>query len=300
MSTDQIVISASRRTDIPAFYLKWFMNSLDQGYFSVMNPYNRRIGIVPAEPQRVHSIVFWSKNYAEFLNHGIGEQLVDRGYHLYFHFTINSDNPVLEPRVPSLEDRLDQLEQLTDRFGPQAICWRFDPICYYTIDDSPILDNLADFYSIARHAAKCGVHQCITSFMNRYPKIMKRSLGRRRINFIDPDDEQKSETLLDMQATLTSNGLQLYTCCEKKLLGAIPQKHGIKAGSCLPNERLVDLYGGRLPFNRDTGQRISQGCNCRISSDVGSYGKHPCYHNCLYCYANPSSARTPEDSRKVR
>ena len=80
----QIVISASRRTDIPAFYLKWFMAQVERGYFEVINPYIRQITIVLAAPQEVHTIVFWSKNFGPFLKKRIGEQLQKRGYNLFF------------------------------------------------------------------------------------------------------------------------------------------------------------------------------------------------------------------------
>ena len=295
MASDQIVISASRRTDIPAFYLNWFMSRLDKGYFRVMNPYNRKMGIIPADPHRVHSIVFWSKNFAEFLSRQIGEQLQDCGYPLYFQFTLNSADPYLEPRIPSVKARLEQMKQLAERFGPTAICWRFDPICYYKIDDSPVLNNLTDFSFIAEHVAAYGVRQCITSFMNLYPKIKRRSNGHADIQLVDPANDLKIETLLKMRAILSSIGIQLTTCCEKKLLETISENPGIKPSSCISNERLVDLFGGYLSYRKDRGQRISQGCQCRISSDVGTYSLQPCYHNCLYCYANPSAMRQPED-----
>jgi hypothetical protein len=102
----KIVLSASRRTDVPAFYMDWFMRSIEQGFFEVTNPYNRRKSIVAATPDKVHTIVFWSKNFARFLDHHYGDFLQRQGYHLFFNFTINSENPLLEPHVPPLQQRL--------------------------------------------------------------------------------------------------------------------------------------------------------------------------------------------------
>ena len=84
------ILSASRRTDIPAFYLDWFMAGIQNGGFEVENPYNRRRRWVASRPHEVHSIVFWSKNFDAFLHRGIGETLERRGYHLFFNFTVNA------------------------------------------------------------------------------------------------------------------------------------------------------------------------------------------------------------------
>ena len=127
----KIVISASRRTDIPAFYMDWFMRQIERESFEVINPYNRHVSIHPATPDNIHTIVFWSKNFGPFIKGGFGEKLVKTGYNLFFNFTINSDSPLLEPNVPFLKERLDQLDFLTSKFGARSINWRFDPVCFY-------------------------------------------------------------------------------------------------------------------------------------------------------------------------
>ncbi|MBW1842194.1 MAG: DUF1848 family protein, partial [Deltaproteobacteria bacterium] len=94
------VISASRRTDIPAFYMSWFMQRIQEGFFEVKNPYNHKITVVPAAPEEVHTIVFWSKNFGPFIQGKYGQTLAAMGYNLFFNFTINSDDSLLEPQVP--------------------------------------------------------------------------------------------------------------------------------------------------------------------------------------------------------
>jgi hypothetical protein len=288
----KIVISASRRTDIPAFYLDWFMAQVDRGYFEVINPYNRKVSIVSAAPELVHTIVFWSKDFGPFLKRGIGEQLQKKGFHLFFNFTIDSDTPRLEPRVPKLTERLRQLEYLSDRFDSRAINWRFDPVCFYKINNSRIKNNLHDFSRIADKAARCSISRCITSFMDDYSKIRKRIKSIKGFSFTYPSLEKKVSILQEMEKKLLPDKIGLYTCCEKELLDLLPINAGIDKSACIPNDLLVELYGGNLSLEIDHGQRVKKGCGCKVSIDIGSYHLHPCYHSCLFCYANPASSVT--------
>jgi hypothetical protein len=288
-SPPKIVISASRRTDIPAFYMPWFMAQISKGFFEVANPFNQRISIVPATPPEVHTIVFWSKNFGAFIKENYGERLRRQGYQLFFNFTINSEDVLLEPNVPPLSERLDQLRYLCDQFDPRAINWRFDPICFYRTGSGALNDNLQDFAGIAKKAAAGGIERCITSFMDHYPKINKRLSTRPGFAFVDPPLTTKAKTLLDMQARLAALNIHLATCCEKDVLEALAPDTSIKPSACIPNDILLELYGGDLSLKRDTGQRVKAGCGCRVSTDIGSYRLQPCYHNCLFCYANPTS-----------
>jgi hypothetical protein len=292
--SNQIVISASRRTDIPAFYMDWFMEQIKKGVFEVTNPYNRRKFIVPATPDSVHTIVFWSKNFAPFLKGKFGQTLLAMGYNLFFNFTINSDIPLLEPRVPSLKQRLDQLRDLSLNYDSKTINWRFDPICFFKFEEKIIKDNLHDFSRIATWASQCGVTRCITSFMDHYTKIKKRIKLIPGFSFIDPILSEKTGILLKLEKELSEKNIDLYACCEKEVLNALPSGSNIRKGSCIPNDLFVKIFGGDLSIKRDTGQRSSKGCGCMISVDIGSYHLHPCYHNCLFCYANP----TPKVFRK--
>jgi hypothetical protein len=285
----KIVLSASRRTDIPAFYMPWFMAHVKKGQFTVVNPFNRRESIVPATPDHVHSIVFWSKDFEAFIKEGFGQQLQKRGYNLFFNFTINSDAPLLEPHVPPLSDRLAQLGELCRRFTPAAINWRFDPICYFKSGGNGIQNNLQGFTQIAEKAAELGISRCITSFMDDYPKIRKRIRRLTEFNFVVPPLDEKVGQILSMESKLAEKNIRLFTCCEKELLNALPDDSEIAPSSCIPNDLLVQLYGGGISLKKDQGQRVAAGCGCRESFDIGSYQQHPCYHNCLFCYANPST-----------
>ena len=269
--------------------MPWFMGQIQRGHFEVTNPYNQRVSCVPSTPERVHTIVFWSKNFEPFLDNNYGEQLLAHGYHLFFNFTINSDCTDLEPNVPPLSKRLRQLEYLSHRFGPDTINWRFDPLCLFKIGVGPLQDNLHEFSDIAAGAAECGISRCITSFMDYYPKIRRRLSTRPGFVFIEPMLEKKIEILDEMEKDLAARNIHLSVCCEKDLLGALSPSSSITGSSCIPGAIIKRLFGGRLSLKKDTGQRINAGCGCAVSTDIGSYHLHACYHNCLFCYANPAS-----------
>ncbi len=289
------IISASRRTDIPAFYMDWFMQGISRGYFDVKNPFNGKVSRVPADPDRVHSIVFWSKNFRRFIEGGYGRVLRAKGYTLFFNYTINSESGWLEPRIPPLDQRLEDLENLSSLFGSKVINWRFDPVVFFKPPGGPAADNLQDFPKIAEAAGKLGINRCITSFMDLYAKVKKRISSVPGFEFRDPPLEKKVRVLERMKQVLDKYRISLYTCCEKDVLEALPAESGIRRSSCISGSLLMELFGGRVSLRKDSGQRAAQGCGCTVSSDIGSYKEQPCYHNCLFCYANPSSAY-PEDA----
>jgi len=288
--SSKIVISASRRTDIPAFYMPWFMEKIKRGVFEVVNPFNRQVRKVPATPADVHTIVFWSKDFELFLKENHAKKLQQAGYHLFFNFTINSSAPLLEPHVPPLDIRLKQLQQLCDRFGSSVINWRFDPICFFRIRKSALHDNLNDLKRIAEKAAECGIERCITSFLDFYPKIDKRIAALSGFSFSDPPLDTKKATILKIEHLLSAYKINLKLCCEKEVMNALPEDSSVTESSCIPNDLLVKLFGGDISLKKDSGQRIRKGCGCKVSVDIGSYHHHPCFHNCLFCYANPASS----------
>ena len=285
------VISASRRTDIPAFYMPWFMKQIEKGFFESINPFNKKISIIYNSPDKIHTIVFWSKNFARFIKGEYGEKLQKKGYNLFFNFTINSSSKFLEPNVPPLKQRLEQLNYLSCKFGAETINLRFDPVCFFKTEQLNMGNNLHDFEHIISKASIYGIKRCITSFMDHYKKITKRTALIKDFSFIDPPAEKKIEILLYMKKILNNKKIELLTCCEKELINTLPSGSGITNSSCIPNDLFIKLFGGKLSLKKDAGQRVKKGCNCGVSKDIGSYHLHPCYHNCLFCYANPVSGK---------
>ena len=287
--TTQQILSVSRRTDIPAFYMAWFMDQVARGCIDVTNPFNRQVKRVAVSPQKIHAMVFWSKNFGPFLAAGCGEQLQAMGYHLSFNFTVNSRSPILEPGVPDLDQRLDQLRQLCRRFGNASVQWRFDPICHFITQGGVTGTNLDDFATIAAVAAECGIGTCTTSFMDHYRKIERRT--RDRLTFVEPSPAERVTILLKMEKTLSPLGIGLTLCCENHVLSQLPEGSSVCAGACISGRRIMAVHGGNVSLRQDTGQRKATGCGCTVSVDVGSYSLHPCHHNCLFCYANPACDR---------
>lgn len=294
-----VVISASRRTDIPALYMPWLMTQLENGIVETVNPYSRRRKKVAVTPDAVHSIVFWSKNYGPFLKGRFGEKLRAKGHRLFFHFTINSRSDLLENGVPSLSERLDQLAELCRRFDSHAVTWRFDPILFYKrVAGNKTEHNLADFNNIAAKIAASSVERCITSFADAYQKAVRR-MARAGLMFVESQDAQKVTILTRMENRLKSLNIKLSVCCEEAILKMIGPETEIAPAACIDHALLQRLFGGELSFLRDRGQRQKAGCQCHKAVDIGDYTAHPCYHHCLYCYANPVKADGAARNRTI-
>ena len=287
----RIVLSASRRTDIPAFYMEWFMERIHAGCFETVNPYNMRKTLVPATAGRVHSIVFWSKDFSRFIRGGYGEALISMGYRLFFNFTVNTESEILEPRIPPLEDRLRQAEALCGLHGPAAVTWRFDPVCFYTLADGSAGNNLEGFSEIARAMARIGISRCVTSFMDHYAKIKRRPAPYAQFRFLDPEMAVKINILRKLEADLAPLSINLYTCCEKDVMAHLPASSAVQSGACVSGPLLTELFGPGISLKQDAGQRKRLGCGCTASTDIGIYQAQPCFHNCRFCYANPTDQR---------
>ena len=265
------VISASRRTDIPAFYLDRLIGFLRQGFADVPNPYSGRSARIDLKPENVHTIVLWSKNFSRFLR----KRECFSDYNLYFLFTIN-DMPSLEPSVPPLDDRLGQLRDMAHIYGPDRIAWRYDPVVF---DINGAVSTVESYRKIGLEAAQAGVRRSIFSFMDMYGKVTMRN-ERFGLNLIDPPDSVKERYASELAGTAVSLGLSLETCSEESV-----SVEGIKPSACIEGKLLSKLAGEPASLAKDTGQRPA--CNCTVSRDIGSYRDMPCPQGCLYCYANP-------------
>ncbi len=264
------VISASRRTDIPAFYLPWFIDCLKQGYADIIIPRGlpKRVDL---QPDAVHSIVLWSKNFRPFLK----RRSEFKKYRLYFQFTVN-DCAVLEPRVPGLPERLEQVRELADIFGPEYIHWRFDPIIFW---DEGRASNMGHFCDIAQKMFSSGIRRCTFSFCTHYRKTVNQT-RRKGLILFDPPLEEKRRIAEELGRITQSLGITLYACSQPGLSGI---KH-VSVAKCIDGNLLEQLFGERASRARDRSQR--EECHCTKSVDVGSYNLK-CLHGCSYCYANP-------------
>lgn len=314
-ATAPVIISASRSTDIPAFYSKWFFNRLAKGYCVWYNPFNQQPMYISFKNCKV--IVFWTKNPRPILPYL--HELDKRGIHYYFQVTLNDYvNEGFEPNVPSVEDRVDSFKKLSDMIGKEKVIWRFDPLIVTKhITPRELLKRIWHIGNLL----KGYTDKLVFSFVDvrAYRKVQNNlikdtdSFTRENIDMAEPNDEQIREIveglakLREYWKTEDGWNLTLATCAEKIDL----EEYGIEHNKCIDGdlmERLFvedkeldfylrtgklpepDLFGEipELPFGpknlKDKGQRKL--CGCMISKDIGMY--NTCHHLCAYCYANTS------------
>ena len=275
-----MIISASRRTDIPAFYADWCMRRIEERYVLVRNPMNpRQVSRVDLSPEAVDGIVFWTKNPAPML--GRLDRLRDYAY--YFQFTLNAYGEDMEPRLPAWTARADTFRALADAVGKERVVWRYDPILLsptYTVDH-----HLRSFERLARQLSGY-TDKCVISFLDFYPKI---SDAVRALGIIPISDEQKRRIAGSLSEIAFSCGLVLETCAEAIDLSDI----GIGYARCVDDRLLSRISGRPVKAGKDKNQRPA--CGCAASVDVGAYDT--CPHGCRYCYANRSKAMVEANRR---
>lgn len=273
-----MIISASRRTDIPAFYSSWFMERIREGNVIVKNPFNpSQKKTVSLLPEDVDAIVFWTRN-ANPLFSSLKE-LDQRGFHYVFLYTITGYGPPLEKNVPSLKTALKTFKMLSQKIGPKRVIWRFDPIIYVSGKGEKWI--LSFFEKIAR-SLQNDTERVIISFLDCYKKVIKRlSKLEKTSNFKVIDIINKKDAVRRISCALSetagNNGMEIYSCAEKINLECF----GIKPGSCIDGNYLNKLFGLKLNAIKDKSQRPE--CRCTISQDIGEY--NTCKHGCIYCYA---------------
>lgn len=279
------IISASRRTDLVAFFPDWLAGAIRRETARVLGP-SRRSFEVDLRPESVHTFVLWSKNFANLIAnaHGLLEGL--RKYNqLYCHFTVTGlGGTVCERHVPEPSVALRQLEPLLEVVGrPERLSLRFDPIVHWR-DQGRVASNLDFFETLARVAARLGVTAIRTSFAQWYPKARRRA-ARRGFGFFDPLTEAKLAAARRLAEVASVHGLSLFSCAQDFLTSV----GGIRPSACIDGALLAALHPSREPASvrKDRTQRPE--CGCTESVDIGSYAQS-CPHSCVYCYANPSGS----------
>jgi len=301
-----VIVSASRATDIPAFYSDWLFNRLRAGYCKWVNPFNGKPQYVSFEKTR--AIVFWSKNPAPLLDRL--DELDRLGLNYYFTFTLNDyERENLEPGLPPLAERIATFKRLAARCGKERVIWRFDPL---------VLAGALTAKDLLAKIAKVGdaLHSytaklvCSFADIARYRKVQA-NLRRSGIVWREFDPEGKAETARGIAQLARVWGIEAGACGEAADLSSC----GLHRNSCVDGELLARLFEGDRSlgeflgtppyrtaslFNRtagieaaDTNQRLKdtgqrQACGCIVSKDIGAYDT--CPQGCVYCYANTSAA----------
>lgn len=273
-----MIVSASYRTDIPAFHAGWFLSRLEAGFAEVRNPYGGAPYRVSLRPPEAAGFVFWTRNIKPLLP-DLGQAMARAPFMVQF--TITGYPRPLEPSVIDTEAAIAQARALRDKWGPRAVVWRYDPVLVSSL--TPLEAHRASFGKLAAALRGC-VDEVAVSFADLYRKTA-RNLGtaarRHGFTWRDPDPEEKRALIRDLAAIAAEHRMRLTLCTEPELVGA-----GAAPARCIDAERLSDI-AGRAILAREKGNR--PGCLCAESRDIGAYDT--CAQGCAYCYAVQSHDR---------
>lgn len=265
-----MIVSASYRSDIPAFYSKWFAQCLANGEVMVANPYGGKPYRVALTGDGVNAYVFWSRNMRPFRDNL--KTLANLGLPFMVQYTATAYPRLLESSVIHAEQAIADIRDLSQKFHPRAVVWRYDPILFTDLTD-------ADFHkaNFAELAAKLSgaVDEVCVSFAQIYRKT-RQNLGyiaaRHNFAWRDPDWPEKQALLDELRTIAADHALRLTICSQAVALGDPAQ--------CIDAHRLSDIAGYEI-VARQKGKRSD--CLCAESRDIGAYDT--CPHGCVYCYA---------------
>jgi len=266
-----MIISASRRTDIPAYYSDWLLNKIKERYVYVRNPMNNhQVSKINLDPEVVDCIVFWSKN---------PKPMIDKlsslsNYAYYFQFTLNPYDNDIETNLPPKVEIIETFKKLSDLIGSQRIIWRYDPVLLnarYTINY-----HIDKFMEIACQL-KGYTEKAIFSFIDFYKKINENIKAN---CIIDITSEEKYLIAENFSKIANENNLLIDTCAEDIDLS----QYNIEYARCIDDRLITKIIGNNRSVEKDKNQRLE--CGCAISIDIGEYNS--CSNGCIYCYANYS------------
>jgi hypothetical protein len=277
-----MIVSVSRRCDIPRFQFKWFMERLDAGFCEVVNPYNcrqiKRVSLVPAREgmgleEGVDLFVFWTRDPRHILAEA--DELTERGFRFYVMVTVTGYPSVLEPSMVRTSKVLTAIKELAKKIGLDRIIWRYDPVILTNVTDEAF--HRANFDSLARELAG-SVKRVIISIYDEYKEPKKRLEAMEKTGGLKMLDTGGifPELLAGFAKNAEAAGMEIQSCAEEEDFSSF----GIKGGACIDTELINRLWG--IEFSgKDKSQRPN--CLCCKSVDIGTYGI--CGAHCVYCYA---------------
>ena len=272
-----MIVSASRRTDIPAFYSEWFINRVREGYCCVVNPFNaNQISRVSLQSSDIDVIVFWTKNAAPLIPYLT--ELDNTGYKYYFQYSVNGYPKDLEPDLPSLDKCIQIFCNLSDQLGPDKVIWRYDPVLFTDLTSE--LYHSEKFRYIA-DALSGKTSRVVISIADEY-RAAKGRLGKLGIGYRQPQEDNPAfaDLMCEMASIAESVKMDIFSCSE--IIDLTP--YGITAGKCVDNDYIKKVFGIDSSYRKDKTQRLE--CGCVASKDIGCYDS--CLHGCSYCYATRS------------
>lgn len=263
-----MIISASRRTDIPAYYAEWFINRLKEGYALIPNPRNpNRLGRVNLSPENVDCIAFWTKNPTAMLDKLW--QLDSMGYSYYIQFTLTPYDKTIETNLPPKTDLLRAFLEMSKQIGTRRSVWRYDPVI---VDIKHGVDWHIKHFAEMCESLHTHTERCVLSFVDPYKSL------NNKYRILTHDEMIGIASGFSKIAN--KYGIALYTCAEEIDLS----QYGIKHSACVEQRLIEKIIGSRITAKKDTNQRTA--CCCIESVDIGAYDT--CPHGCTYCYASSS------------
>lgn len=277
-----MILSASRRTDIPNYYADWFFYRIKEKFVYVRNPMNmHQISKIDLSPEIVDCIVFWTKNPKPMM-----ERLDElKEYKYYFQFTITGFGKDIECNVPHKKEVIiPTFQELSEKIGKEKVIWRYDPIIF--TDKYTPEYHVKAFGQIAD--ALCGyTNKCVISFVDIYAKNKK---DIEALNTREMSKEHLQEFAEQLSRIASKNNMEIGSCAEAIDL----ESCGIKHNCCIDQNLIESIIGCRIHAGKDKNQRKE--CGCIESVDIGLY--NTCRNGCKYCYANDSQESVNDNCRK--
>ncbi|MBN1937998.1 MAG: DUF1848 domain-containing protein [Candidatus Aminicenantes bacterium] len=276
-----MIISASRRTDIPSYFARPFMDAVRTGFIEVPHPWNPRItSRVSLRPEDVDGIVFWTRDprpLVPFL-----EELEIRGFSYYFQFTLMDNPPFLDPDGPGFRETAAAFRELAERTGPDRLVWRYDPIVLSNRTGPAFHRERFEEISAALAGSTRRVMISLVDFYRAAARRF-RALEADGIVVRQPSPEDLAELIPPLASCAERRGMEIWSCAEEVGLASF----GVHPGKCVDAGLLSRLTGRPLPSRKDPRQRKT--CGCDESRDIGVYGT--CRRGCIYCYAQSRGVR---------
>ncbi len=277
----EMIVSASRRTDIPAFYSAWFLNRLRVGWCHVPNPFNpNQVSRVPMSAGEVDCFVFWSRNPRPLMRYL--DELDDLGCRYYFLITLIGYPERIDPAAPPLGLSIKTFQELSARVGPQRVIWRYDPIVLSAHSGCGFHER--NFRQTAQEL-KGATGRCVISFVKPYRKARTRmeAAAPGSSGPVDFGSSQICGLLNAISGAARENRMEIFSCASELDFS----EFGINPSKCIDPDLFSKLFGIRINPLKDPFQR--KGCGCAVSRDIGMYDT--CLFGCSYCYATSSLER---------
>jgi len=276
-----MILSASRRTDIPALYAEWMTNRIRAGFCTVPNPFNRnQVSRISLLPEDLDVIVFWTRNPKPLLRY-LGEMDL-LGFHYYFQFTVLGYPREIDPKCPPLEIALDAFRELSDRIGPGRVVWRYDPIVFGQKTSAKY--HRERFAEIAQRLSG-PTNRVVVSIVDSYRKAEPRmkALEEKGAGITECENDEFERLMRDVAGFADASGMEITSCAEEVDLSCF----GIRPGKCVDDELIREAFEIDVSHNKDPSQR--KACGCVMSRDIGMYDT--CIFGCPYCYATGNFER---------